>query len=878
MKKYLISGMAAIVFCGAFTSCSHDLDNGGDSTKSTVEETYEKAFITHFGEPASTQTWGFGLSAVAGTRAVVDPPSVTEVGNTFNAKMAALGYDTWNNTNWTDKFYQVNGSVVYSDLSDEYLTQVSNIILGQIPEGGNNLQKASGTGYSITTTKKGPVSLTPIYHFSNSGDQISYYYYPVGSNPTTDQIKAMKKYIVGNMADPEVCKGSEEDQRSFYRKTFSLVYEDESGNVSYDFPENYVINFIITNTWVYNGNVDVTSTALTQKGIFAIQKDASYDSGAEVSVDNCGKIKIGNTLNIPGFKQVQEGSTFTTDNGTTFKYYTQGNGVNGSLLGGATAYYLVPKSNGTMTVGIYLSGGKTVKVVKLSQRTDASGDEILSFTNPDSNNAYNGTISFDVNAWNTYAVYAEGSKLGFYGFEHDNGNGSVDNEAFTEWHINNVNLYYGLYFESSSTQVYMGKTPASFSAAKDNSEISGYTAYTNGAAANGGLTGGATTYYIQPSYTGIIRVAVSLAAKKALFIKDLGTDNWNATEGTDVTGFENGLKKSETDKYNGTIDFPAEANHIYAVYADDSRLGFYGCEFLAEESSSSSSVSVPNYPEFYGDGRMNKEIHSSGLTQWNLPDSKGYNITNPETPHVAVFSIGDRTFIGFEDWKDYDFNDVIFEVKGDVTGGEEIVIEDPIDDVAEIVVIAEDLTIDDARPDFDFNDVVFKVNWNKTQNTVTVDVLAAGGTLPLYIGGTSGTYTDGKEVHAAFAEMNPDKVITTGTMVNTYPGKHDQYKTPSFEITNFNHSATTIGEVASSIIVAVKKFGEFIELKAPKGGVPTKIAVKPDFLTDPNMGWCDERQDIDDKYNVNGTPLFKSYVKGELDDGWYREINPKKYQ
>ena len=68
MKKYLISGMAAIVFCGAFTSCSHDLDNGGDSTKSTVEETYEKAFITHFGEPAQDRTWGFGSSAKALTR------------------------------------------------------------------------------------------------------------------------------------------------------------------------------------------------------------------------------------------------------------------------------------------------------------------------------------------------------------------------------------------------------------------------------------------------------------------------------------------------------------------------------------------------------------------------------------------------------------------------------------------------------------------------------------------------------------------------------------------------------------------------------------------------------------------------------------------
>ena len=46
---------------------------------------------------------------------------------------------------------------------------------------------------------------------------------------------------------------------------------------------------------------------------------------------------------LPKFKAVKEGSTFTTNNGTEFKYYTEGNGVNGGLLGGGTAYYFVPK-------------------------------------------------------------------------------------------------------------------------------------------------------------------------------------------------------------------------------------------------------------------------------------------------------------------------------------------------------------------------------------------------------------------------------------------------------------------------------------------------------------------------------------------------------
>ena len=244
-----------------------------------------------------------------------------------------------------------------------------------------------------------------------------------------------------------------------------------------------------------------------------------------------------------------------------------------------------------------------------------------------------------------------------------------------------------------------------------------------------------------------------------------------------------------------------------------------------------------------------------------------------------MFSIGEKNYIGFEDWKDYDLNDVIFEVTG-TEGGTPIEPDKPIEEIDEIVVIAEDLTVNDARPDFDFNDVVFKVKWNKTKSTVTVTLLAAGGTLPLYIGGTKeNDYTDGYEVHAKFAEENPGKVITTGTMINTYAGRHEEYKTPTFNVTNF--SGTTIGEVANSIKVAVKKYGEMIELKAPEGGVPTKIAVKSDFVdtvNHPELGWCDERQDIDEKYNVKGEPLFKKYVRDELGDNWYTLITTKTNQ
>ena len=66
MKKYLMTGMAAVVFGGLFTSCSHDIEDGG-STQEQIQKTYEKAFVTRFGQPVADLDWGFG-STQANTR------------------------------------------------------------------------------------------------------------------------------------------------------------------------------------------------------------------------------------------------------------------------------------------------------------------------------------------------------------------------------------------------------------------------------------------------------------------------------------------------------------------------------------------------------------------------------------------------------------------------------------------------------------------------------------------------------------------------------------------------------------------------------------------------------------------------------------------
>ena len=151
----------------------------------------------------------------------------------------------------------------------------------------------------------------------------------------------------------------------------------------------------------------------------------------------------------------------------------------------------------------------------------------------------------------------------------------------------------------------------------------------------------------------------------------------------------------------------------------------------------------------------------------------------------------------------------------------------------DIRVIAEDLSVSD-NSDFDFNDVVFDVTFDYPAGKTTITLQAAGGTLPLYVGG--------QEVHAKFG-------VPTKTMVNTGLGAR---KDPvSFELND------TFGHDANNILVQVEKEGEPMTITAEKGRVASKIAVSP------NYEWCTEKQDIVDKY-----PNFGKYVSGEVDDFW----------
>ena len=181
------------------------------------------------------------------------------------------------------------------------------------------------------------------------------------------------------------------------------------------------------------------------------------------------------------------------------------------------------------------------------------------------------------------------------------------------------------------------------------------------------------------------------------------------------------------------------------------------------------------------------------------------------------------------------------------------------DEIETIRVIAEDLTTSDFGKDFDFNDAVFDVIWNKTQNKVSIKILAAGGELSMWIGGTAAG-ANRSSVNEYFALANKDKNITEKTMINTAPGLHNEYNPYEYELNANEWSGTTIGAIANSIYIRVMKSGEPIILTAEKGKVAAKIAVGADYE------WCDERENIDEKFKN-----FPGFVKGNYSwDTWYK--------
>lgn len=219
--------------------------------------------------------------------------------------------------------------------------------------------------------------------------------------------------------------------------------------------------------------------------------------------------------------------------------------------------------------------------------------------------------------------------------------------------------------------------------------------------------------------------------------------------------------------------------------------------------------------------------------------------------HFAQNYSGQYPYIKFEDG--CDINNIYAE--GFSSGKPDITItqtpcnpgfdgdDDTRTDVAGVMIIAEDLTLGDKNVgslDFDFNDVVFLVDYVDA-TTAKITLKAAGGTLPLVIGvpegqeeSASGQYHE-NEVHLRFG-------VSINTMVNTGLGSVDRPTPEPFYVSG-TFSEDNFAADCNNIRIAVKKNGEWVSLFAERAKAASKMAVSRNFE------WCDERQDIEEKYS-----------------------------
>lgn len=833
MKKYLIRGLAAAVFCGVFTSCSHDMDLGSSTVQTTVQETYEKAFITRFGEPASTQTWGFG-SGKSATRGI-NTPSVATIPAPYTEADVTDYLATAKEPNSDNINDNYDHSTYHEAVAGHYETkkrwvdghneEVTNTVWVDAVAWGFNWQNAAGrfaVGYGQTW-----------FDYANEGySKADYDFWETYCQPYQNQDWAfyncdnkedatfvLMDYLSSTGRKSSWCNIYSEGKRAGYQETTTTQwvdgYEEEyqewvEGTEAYwEYDETFVLNFKITQN--YTGTIGVAATEGYNKTWNSEKNDYDYITRQDPYYARTIMVKNA-TWNINDNQRIGSGGIIVVADGGTI------NIADGKTLEMVNHARLVVLRGGTITGkgNILVTNGTG----EGEENYNAGTISIEGVFNNNFGKFYNyGTFRPTI-----YAASSQESNFYNHGIVHIKTTKQYNSYLSQNCRIFNACQWYceedmrGYIIELVQGSSFIVGGELNMNAGNDGTSDPTYVAMASGAYLKAGTLSNNLTNWVGPTENGYAVVELG------------GISYLNVDGNNPVTSgyFINNLAISVDDKTledRGTNNF----NKLNSWYLNG--YGYYPGEPVNFEKH------APN-----GAGNLNAIIVDKGKAPVTIPAS-----TDAE---------GNNDFVLGESGCTPGYTG---------TTPPPVIVEDDAD---EIVVLAEDLTIDDVKPDFDFNDVVFKVTRytsGEKSGQVWVTILAAGGTLPLTV--------DGKEVHAEFARVNPDKVIVTTTMINTAENAHEAYETPSFQVAN--PSGSKIEEIANNIAVVVTKFGEPITLTAPTGGVPAKIAVNTDFL---DYGWCDERQDIDERFNNNGQPLFRDYVRGNLGDDWYTNLKTSNKQ
>ena len=155
----------------------------------------------------------------------------------------------------------------------------------------------------------------------------------------------------------------------------------------------------------------------------------------------------------------------------------------------------------------------------------------------------------------------------------------------------------------------------------------------------------------------------------------------------------------------------------------------------------------------------------------------------------------------------------------------------------DIRIIAEDLSASEGS-DFDFNDVVFDVKYGYPEgNKTTIILQAAGGKLPLCIG----VLDKAHEVHNLFG-------VSLNTMVNTEDWT--AHKDPVTFTIDVQYGTENIVDLP----IWVQKGSDWVELTAPQGKAASKIAVSTDYKWVKELQDISDAYKKFEKYVESGKP------------------------
>ena len=760
MKRYLMTGMAALVFCGVFTSCSHDTDFGGNNPQLSVQETYEEAFITRFGQPVATQDWGFGDSR-ASTRSGNTGETYPATHKYTDANGNVIAGANMNHNEWADPNQEFGGWVVPDALTEGQKLRVK-------------LYFQANPNLSYQDPHFRHFFVQQVYTGGTSAPTTGNQEATAGANGDTHAGMTLNQLTVG-----EAC---------------SHINDFNAGTCT---ASNVLDNGKTVNSATYHSDQITLMVNVDDTSCFGYHETSGSNTGANNNHND--KMALVSAATI---------DTWAAQNGNPGEAVTDK--WNRSFMG--FDYELLPESDIITDSYALLSAVPNLNNIPYAW----DGEKIMTIGEaPESTET---TKNDDFDLFPYFALHASGS----------NNNGQTATCTTAD---GKISCYFPQY-----TSITFGQ---------GNQDWAPYSKLV-------------VEFEASPINGSIMNIPFSVGDTSVEV--NLNNEHWY--------GDDQGPTISTYDGSTGTLNITSVrliGKTIEGVTVDPSM--YYNPTYLLGDADNQKVAFYSTNTNMYGGivrqvSEDEMKTTQDGKTCLDLTFFQGL-VADGYHPITTDL----KTWVKWQAACDGYYSDWIVTLTeaqriGDDDDDDD---DDDNDEYEEVRVIAEDLSIDQ-KTDFDFNDVVFDVRrYTSGAKSGQAEIIlqAAGGTLPLYV--------DGHEVHAAFG------LTDTKTMVNTkanFLGYNGIDNLPAVTIPITNNTSKTIRELARDIRVYVIKKVDKVEtecdLTAPLGDVASKIAVGTDF------DWCNERQDIDNKYSLkDGTSLFKEYVQGLRGEKWYLEFEEK---